>query len=460
MAAIGVTIAFKAALGRIGFNAATQDAIVENGFNSIDDLGTTDEKSLNYLPKHLATWRDPAAPAADQVRVPFVAMEKLKAMRYWVLAQTRIGAPTTAVFFTNAVVASTLQTMKVARDQKEATEDTEVQKPVVLSDMHKWTKFWLMLSTYLGRIRGAAHIPLSYLTREHVAVTPEIETAAYATPEDKLIAITLHSGEHYLVDNKTLYEELKPLVVDGPGWGFIKKFDKAKDGRGAIMALKAQAEGQSAKLTQKTTAYAAMASASFRGQRRGYTFDNYVSIHQEAHNELLDLEEEVPESKKVTDFLRGIQDPVLLLGKSIILGDPLKMGNFEQCQQYLGTLLQNTGAQAKAERNVSSVHANGEGGGSNGGSALVDKIKGGSYSPAQWNDLSQAEKDRIAKYRDEAKEKKKMKSKARARKRKLAKAQSNRDNDSEGGNNESATPSNSNAGSQFGSNGSSKKQKS
>jgi hypothetical protein len=142
------------------------------------------------------------------------------------------------------------------------------------------------------------------------------------------------------------------------------------------------------------------------------------------------------------------------------LGDPLKMGNFEQCQQYLGTLLQNTGAQAKAECNVSSVHVNGGGGGNNGGSALIDKIKGGSYSPTQWNDLSQAEKDRIAKYRDEAKEKKKVKSKARARKRKLAKAQSNRDNDSEGGNNESATPSNSNAGSQFGSNGSSKKQKS
>jgi hypothetical protein len=79
-----------------------------------------------------------------------------------------------------------------------------------------------------------------------------------------------------------------------------------------------------------------MASSAFRGQRRGFTFDNYVLIHQDAHNELFDLEEVVPESKKVNDFL---------------------MGNFELCQQYLGTLIQNTNAQSKkSECNVSSAN--------------------------------------------------------------------------------------------------------
>jgi hypothetical protein len=79
-----------------------------------------------------------------------------------------------------------------------------------------------------------------------------------------------------------------------------------------------------------------------------------VSLHQEAHNQLLDLKEEVPETKKVTNFLKGIQDLVRLsVGKSIILGDPRKMSDFQECQQYLGTLIQNTGIQAKMEHNVS-----------------------------------------------------------------------------------------------------------
>jgi hypothetical protein len=126
-----------------------------------------------------------------------------------------------------------------------------------------------------------------------------------------------------------------------------------------------------------------MSSSAFCGQRCGFTFDNYVSIHQEAHKELLDLKEEVDESKKVTNFLKGIQDPHLSVGKQIVLGDPTKMVNFELCQQYLGTLIQNTNMHSKTEQNVSAVHL-GSGKSSGSGGSLVDKIKGGSYLSAQW----------------------------------------------------------------------------
>jgi hypothetical protein len=60
-----------------------------------------------------------------------------------------------------------------------------------------------------------------------------------------------------------LYDELKPLVVDGPGWAFVQKFDKAKDGRRAVLTLESQAEGFSAMLTWKAKAYAAIASAMY-----------------------------------------------------------------------------------------------------------------------------------------------------------------------------------------------------
>jgi hypothetical protein len=143
--------------------------------------------------------------------------------------------------------------------------------------------------------------------------------------------------------------------------GFHQEVDKLSDGRKAVLALRAQAEGQSAQLTRKAKAYVSMASSAFRGQRRGFTFDNYVSIHQDVHNKLFDLEEVAPESKKVTNFLKGILDPHLTVGKQIVLGDPAKMGNFELCQQYLGTLIQNTNAQSKSERNVSSANTGGGG---------------------------------------------------------------------------------------------------
>jgi hypothetical protein len=270
--------------------------------------------------------------------------------------------------------------MQEDSDHKAATSETEVQKPIELVDLAKWTKFWELFSTYLSRVKGAANAPLSYLIQEQEAVTQEALDANYALTIDRLIATTILVGAHFDLDNRTLYDKLKPLVVDGPGWAFVRKYDKAKDGRKAVLALKAQAEGLSSQLTCKAKAYASIASAAYHGPRRRFTFVNYVSVHQEAHNKLFDLKEEVKESKKVGDFLKGIHDPSLQVGKTVILSNVHKLGDFEECKQYLSTLVANMSNQSKSERNVSSVCSNG-GGGDN--SALIDRIKGGQYTDAQ-----------------------------------------------------------------------------
>lgn len=71
---------------------------------------------------------------------------------------------------------------------------------------------------------------------------------------------------------------------------------------------------------------------------------------------MLDLNEPVPETKKVTDFLAGITNPRLSNAKDLILGDTQKLQSFEICQQYLKTLVYNKTTQEKHERQVSGVH--------------------------------------------------------------------------------------------------------
>ena len=355
---------------------------------------------------------------------------------------------------TDEVLQEVLDRMKADKVYKKATSYTDITKPLKLTDLVKWIKFWELFTTYLGHVKGAALSPLTYLIRDHESVTPELLTGDYASTQERLIATTALSGAHFELDNRTLYDEFKPLVVDGPGWSFIKRFDKKKDGRGAVLALKAQAEGTSAKLTRKQTAFASIACSAYLGPRKGFTFASYVTLHQAAHNELLDLDEPVSESKKVTDFLKGIRDPTLTTGKSIVLGDPAKLGNFEECQQYLSTIVQNIAAQSKSERHVSSAVT--DGGGK--GSSLVDKVKqGGTYTDEQYRSLSDHDKKRVQRFREEAKSKKKDKRKGRKEKRKLAKAKSDRDEASGEENDMTESTaiagSSSNAGSQFGSNG-------
>jgi hypothetical protein len=226
----------------------------------------------------------------------------------------------------------------------------------------------------------------------------------------------------------------------------VRQFDKRKDGRAAVLALKAQAEGESVKIMRKAAAYASIASAVFNGNRRGYTFANYVTVHQEAHNELFDLEEPVAESKKVTDFLTSIKDPSLAMGKTVLMSDSTRLEDFKACQQYLSTLIQTMQTQAKAERHVNGVDTKGRGG----GGSLVDRLKSGPYTDEQYASLTPKEKERVKKYRSTMQ--RKTNKRTKANKRKLAKAKTDR-KDSAEAKVEKDNRTDSNAGSQFGANG-------
>jgi hypothetical protein len=88
------TVAFRAALGRIGFNPATADGIVGQGYDSIDSLTTlTGDKDVGTLDKPMMNgWRVPPAPAAAVAAVapvpvnlmmPYLSVQKVKTMRYY-----------------------------------------------------------------------------------------------------------------------------------------------------------------------------------------------------------------------------------------------------------------------------------------------------------------------------------------------------------------------------------------
>ena len=141
-----------------------------------------------------------------------------------------------------------------------------------------------------------------------------------------------------MVDNKMVYNKIKGLVIDGPSWAFIKQYDSSEDGCQAILALKAQeAEGQLAVLMCKQQAYYAIIhDTKYFGHCHNFTFADYVQCYQEAYNNLAsrEINETVPKSRKVHEFLAGIQDLHLEIGKTIVLGNPMYMNDFHQVQQF------------------------------------------------------------------------------------------------------------------------------
>jgi len=334
--------AFNTALTRIGFNNATAEAMVNEGFDTLELLTEIEESDIDAMIKNIRETRHLlGANAPGNITFPFLANKRFKAMHNWVLELRRMGRPLNAGLYVGAVIANAVARYSLESLRTATLEDEVVDKPKELLDLTKWETFWKQGKTYMHRTQGAAKCPSSYVFREHDAVTNEMHLVAYADHDDMLVNTITLMGPCSEFDNQRVYEEFKALVLKGPGWSFIKSYDRTKNGRAAVLALHCQCEGTSAIQSRKASAYAKISAAHYNGQHKTFTFDNYVEAHQSAHNTLADLGEAVPETKKVTDFLAGITDSRLSGAKDLVLGDAQKLQDFEACQQYFKTIVYN-----------------------------------------------------------------------------------------------------------------------
>jgi hypothetical protein len=295
---------------------------------------------------------------------------------------------------TNAVACYSLEALRAT-----TLEDEVVDKPKELLDLTKWETFWEQWKTYMHRTRGAAKCPLSYVFREHEAVTNKMHLALYDNHDDRLVNTTVLNGPWFELDNHRVYEEFKVLVLKGPGWSFVKSFDRTKNGRAAVLAPCRQCEGTSAVQSRKAAAYAKIIAAQYTGHRKTFTFDHYVEAHQAAHITLADLGEAVPETKKVTDFLAGITDPRLNGAKDLVLGDAQRLQDFKACQQYFKMLVYNKTTQECHERQISGLKQVNKNNKRTGNDEKYSSITARTYSREEWSKLSNKQREKIKELR-------------------------------------------------------------
>jgi hypothetical protein len=348
------------ALQLCGFNAETSRFLIDQGFLTPSDLLLATESELDAIARDVS--RTPPR-GNGNILMPFIAMKHLKGFRFWADECERTGYIANPESFSEEDVTTFTEKCLEYNEQREAAKAEDPSKPEGLKKLTNWALWNESFQNYLRQILGAAKIPLIYLTRDMEEVPDGIDQKDFGSSVEYLIEATIFSGKHFELDNPRFYRELKSFIVNGEGWSYIKRYERQQDGRKAYMALKAQCEGTASKITRKNKAYASIANASYTGQRRQYKFQDYVNVHQHAHNEILDCDpsEAIPETKKVADFLKGISDPKLESAVSVVLGDPKLMDDFQACQQYLSTTVENrTTLEKSKERNISGVKSEGD----------------------------------------------------------------------------------------------------
>ncbi len=179
--------------------------------------------------------------------------------------------------------------------------------------------------------------------------------------------------------------------------------DRARNGRAAWKALVEHYEGPTEQNKVIEAAYNTIRNATYQGERRNWTFESYYHAHQEAHYDLELYGEMVSENKKVTDFLRGISDPMCSVAKGIVLATPEYLNDFTKAALYIVSMLNVTLINnSNQKRNISNVNTKND--------KKTGKLRGGkkltrSYSPAEWRALTNEERKKVLEARAEAKAK-------------------------------------------------------
>jgi len=90
----------------------------------------------------------------------------------------------------------------------------------------------------------------------------------------------------------------------------------------------------------KDTAYAAITQACYIGDQKWFSFETYVTIHQDSYKDLEQYGQIVSPDKFICDLLQGIKDSKANAAKETILANNHLWNDFSAAVMHLATLLQ------------------------------------------------------------------------------------------------------------------------
>ncbi len=289
-------VAFQAALTRIGLNADSSAALNANGITAVQDLINLDSKDIEQILKIIRTGPPP-------VPVPYLAQKRLGIFSYWATRQNRLGEPIDAALFT--IPAMNQYGAMITLSSQSKDEDLIIKPPGEYKTGTEWKAFKEGAIAYLNCVKGKHDIPLAYVIRENQI--PQVNQV-YQSEHHRLIEITPLIGAEFEEDNGHVFNLLKSWTVNRPAWTWMRSHNSLRDGRQAWLSLVNHFEGEAQRDRVKDNAYAAIAAARYYGECKKFTFETYVTTHQDAYSDLEKYGEIISEEKRIRDLLYNIKD--------------------------------------------------------------------------------------------------------------------------------------------------------
>ena len=206
-----------------------------------------------------------------------------------------------------------------------------------------------LIREHLRGILGIRQIPLAYVTRAMVTPDPIGVIRAdrpfsenHGSFHEELIARASHAHPNYVDDNAAVLDILVGCLGETEYLTSLKPFQRARDGRGALLALETQNLGDSKWDMLIKRAEQTVLNFNWNGKNNKYTLDRHIVSHRAAHNDMVRASESTPyqppnDHTRVQRLLNSIvsTDIKVVSAVTTILADRAKRDDFEEAADFL-----------------------------------------------------------------------------------------------------------------------------
>jgi hypothetical protein len=413
-------------LAMTGMNIGTRKALVSEGFGSMSSLVRLTTKDLDSLVDMMnkqhrgksfkSTYPPGTADNEKEIHIGFNSKSTLSVIIHWAERLKRLGKEVRAEDYTSEVDQLARDRMEEEKEIREVAKTQTPVKPTPLKDMTKWRSFFENWNQYMSCCRGPSLTPLTYVYRTQ----EEPETAPLEDYDDMdayLVAQTILSGPKFVIDNKRVFDEFKEAITTtGPGWAFIKEFNKGKNGRAAILKLKAQAEGTLNESIRRDDAIKILSTTTYSGPSRNWNIDTLLQKFQYAVSELVEIDgASLPDGQLVTYLVQALKDPSLSYVRDTIRTNATYRNSFHEAQLFVKTFVSSSSIKTETTpRQINDVQTSngGSGGGKSGGGGkggsksgpIKGPVTARSYSPGEWKSLTKEQQEKVKSMRSKKKQ--------------------------------------------------------
>jgi len=420
------------------FGQELRSAVLDQGITDIDHLYAYSDVGIQQVCKNIrnpgGTIPNPRATDGNTqpptipdrgVQMGSVYELRLRHLRYYRWHLRRIQRP----WDPEEATLDRLEDLWERHELEVAYKDKHPEYPSPMTKVDDSKKVIEDIDEWLDQRLGMCGSPLAYITRDQVELPDDNEDPGYGLPtlHEELIRRTRHVGLPWEQDKTEVWRMIRHVTHGGPGWNWVSRFARSKNGRDAYFSFKKHYLGDT--YVQRTVANAdrTLETLFFDGKSRNFTFEHFSAKMNKAFDELAENGEPYSESKKVRKLTTAIRDPTLKAATAAVLASEDLKTNYTKALNYISVLHDTERNQVPLRRNISSLQGGtgrgrggrggrggrsggrggrGRGRGDGGTSAFNPNDPGRNYTPREWSSLSADEKAKVRAAREQQRKRK------------------------------------------------------